>query len=119
MNSGRASRELVASIVRGICATTVLDAMDFQNVVVPIHDAGESILADSKFREGSAGEWFEEIVRVSPLRIDDLVQFRDDAILNVRVEGFELVECRRRELPVPVVFTLRHRNPSHRRLRRG
>ena len=92
--------------------------MHFQYMVVPIHDTAESVLSDTEFRERTTGERFEEIVGITPFGVDNLVQFRDDAVLDVSIEAFELIERRWDELPGPVL-TVRHRRSSIQRPRRG
>ncbi len=57
--------------------------MDFANGLLAVEHAGEAVLSDAKFAEWTPCQRFEEVVGITPRRIDDLIEFRDDSILNV------------------------------------
>ena len=61
----------------------MFDPVYFENRFVVVEGTREAVLADAEFRERSAGERFEELTRFSPLGVDDLVEFRDDPVLDV------------------------------------
>jgi len=61
----------------------MFDPMDFQHRLVTIECAGKSILSDPEFRERTASQRFEKLVRVAPFGPDHLVDFRDDSVLRV------------------------------------
>ena len=88
----------------------MFNSVYFQYRLIPIENAGEPVLPDTEFRERTAGQRFEELVGIAPLRFDDLVELRDDTILHVRIERLELICTARRELPRPAVT--RHPRPG-------
>lgn len=58
----------------------MFDTVDLQYRLVPVENAGEPLLSDAAFRERAAGQRLGEFAEVAPLRIDILVEFRDDTM---------------------------------------
>lgn len=60
--------------------------MDFQHRIIPRECTCKPVLTDSEFRERATGQWFEELVGVTPFRFDYFIEFRTDPILYMRIE---------------------------------
>lgn len=54
------------------------------------NSATETVVPDAKFLKRRVGERFEVVARITPLRRDDLVEFRDDTCLIRAIESDEL-----------------------------
>lgn len=61
----------------------MLDPMYFEDQPIVIEGACDTVLSDTEFRKRSTGQGFKKIVRISPLRVHDIIEFRNDAILDV------------------------------------
>lgn len=68
----------------------MLDSVYFEDGAFIIEHASESILSNAEFRKRPTSQWFENVHWFAPLRGTDLVEFRNDPILNVMVETVEL-----------------------------
>ena len=55
----------------------------FESRSVVVKSTREAVLPDAKFRKWATSQRFEKIGRFSPLRLHDIVEFRDDSILDV------------------------------------
>ncbi|OLZ41273.1 hypothetical protein A6E15_09860 [Natrinema saccharevitans] len=60
----------------------MFDPVYFEDPLSTIEDASEAILPDSEFGERTAGQRFEEVVRRPSRRIHDIVEFRNDTVLD-------------------------------------
>ncbi len=56
----------------------MFDPVYFEDQSIVIERTRETVLSDAKFRERSAGQRFEKVIRLSPLGVHDLVKFRDE-----------------------------------------
>src|SRR5699024_667493 len=111
--AGIAGRDvLTPSVVGRVRTASMLDAMNFQNRRLVVEDAREAILSDTQLLEWTTRKRFEIVVRITPLRGDHLIEFRDDPILHVAVETIELVSRPRCELPRPLAVLTRHPRPD-------
>jgi hypothetical protein len=68
----------------------MFDPRDFEHGRVPIRDTYEPIPPDMAFLEEATGERVKIVARITPLVIDDFVEFRDDPVLSMVLKTVEL-----------------------------
>ena len=53
-------------VISRVRATSVFDTMNLYHRIVPVECTRESVRTDSEFRERATGQWFEELIGVTP-----------------------------------------------------
>ena len=72
----------------------MLNPVYFNHHRIMVKDTCETILPNSKFGERTTGQRFQIICRIPPIRVDNLVEFRNDSILDVRIQSIEFGAAR-------------------------
>ena len=92
--------DIYSVVVGGIRASATFDSSNDHSVLVTVESDRKTELADTHLTAWAVLERFAIVWWVAPRRIDDFVEFVDNALLLVRIECIEVVLCVRCEFPI-------------------